>query len=66
MFEHCGDMISNEEKNMLGNLHKCMIDMSDEIYVINVNGYIGNSTKSEIEYARENGKKIHYYIKCIE
>lgn len=66
VFEHCDDIISNEERNTLVNLHKCMIDMSNEIYVINVNGYIGSSTKSEIEYARENGKKIRYYINPIE
>ena len=34
--------------------------MSDEIYVINFEGYIGESTKSEIEYAKANGKKISY------
>ena len=36
---------------------KCM---SDEIYVINPNGYIGESTKSEIEYAKRKNKKISY------
>ena len=34
--------------------------MSDEIYVINVGGYIGESTKNEIEYAKTKGKKISY------
>ena len=34
--------------------------MSDEIYVINKNGYIGESTKCEIEYAMETGKMINY------
>ena len=34
--------------------------MSDEIFVINVDGYIGDSTKSEIEYAKKTGKKIKY------
>ncbi len=37
------------------------IDMADSIYVINVGGYIGESTKSEIEYAREHGKEINYF-----
>ena len=41
-------------------MHKRKIDMADEIYVINVNGYIGDSTKSEIEYALEHGKKVNY------
>lgn len=41
-------------------MHKQKIDMSDEIYVINVGRYIGESTKSEIEYAKGKGKKISY------
>lgn len=43
---------------MLDDMHKCKIDMADGIYVINVGGYIGSSTRSEIEYARHNGKSI--------
>ena len=34
--------------------------MADEIYVINVGGYIGESTRSEIEYARATGKGVRY------
>jgi hypothetical protein len=34
--------------------------MADEIYVINVGGYIGASTRSEIEYARATGKAVRY------
>lgn len=34
--------------------------MSDFVYVINVGGYIGESTKSEIEWAQELGKEILY------
>jgi hypothetical protein len=45
---------------MLDDMHKRKIDMADEIYVINVGGYIGDSTRSEIEYARETGKKVRY------
>ena len=37
-----------------------MIDMADEIYVINVGGYIGSSTRSEIEYAKATGKHVEY------
>lgn len=47
-------------KLMLDDMHKRKIDMSDEIYVINVGGYIGSSTKSEIEYAKETGRAVHY------
>ena len=39
--------------------------MADSIYVINVDGYIGESTRSEIEYALRNGK-IVYYLEPVE
>jgi hypothetical protein len=62
VFAHSGDIISNEEKIMLCEMHKRKIDMSDEIFVINVDGYIGDSTRSEIEYAKLCGKKIRFMI----
>ena len=52
--------IDEKTKEMLDEMHKQKIDISDEIYVINVSGYIGESTKSEIEYAKSKGKKISY------
>ena len=57
-----GEM-SIEMKKMLDKMHRQKIDLSDEIYVINVNGYIGESTKSEIEYAIANGKRVKYLEK---
>ena len=45
---------------MLDDMHKRKIDMADGIYVINVGGYIGQSTLSEIEYAKQNGKSVNY------
>jgi hypothetical protein len=45
---------------MLDDMHKRKIDMADEIFVINVGGYIGSSTRSEIEYATATGKAIRY------
>ena len=47
-------------KIMLDDMHKRKIDMADEIFVINVGGYIGSSTRSEIEYARSTGKPVRY------
>ena len=47
-------------KIMLDDIHKRKIDMADEIFVINVGGYIGESTRSEIEYANRTGKKVNY------
>ncbi len=51
-----------ETKIMLDDMHKRKIDMADEIYVINVDGYIGESTQSEIEYAKETGKEVRYLV----
>lgn len=59
-FNNLQGKISVEMKKMLDEMHRQKIDLSDEIYVINVNGYIGESTKSEIEYAIANGKKVKY------
>lgn len=47
-------------KAMLDDMHKAKIDMADEIFVINVGGYIGDSTRSEIEYAQAHGKFVRY------
>ena len=52
--------ITLEVKEMLDKMHRQKIDLSDEIYVINPGGYIGESTKSEIEYAKRKGKKVSY------
>lgn len=69
LFGHSGDdevwdgmdegMLS-KTKEMLDDMHKRKIDMADEIYVINVGGYIGDSTRSEIKYAQAAGKDVHY------
>lgn len=59
-FGHCGDVFTDEQKIMLDDIHKRKIDMSDEIFVINKNGYIGSSTKSEIEYAKSKGMPVNY------
>lgn len=45
---------------MLNEMHKQRIDISDGIFVINKNGYIGENTKMEIKYAQSQGKTIEY------
>ncbi len=62
LFGHSGDdeVWKEGTKEMLDDMHKRKIDMSDEIFVINKDGYIGLSTKSEIDYAQKTGKKIVY------
>lgn len=53
----------SEKLLMLSDMHKQKIAMSDEIFVINVGGYIGESTLSEIEYAKSIGKEVRYLEK---
>ena len=69
LFGHSGDRevwegmsedTLTQTKIMLDDMHKRKIDMADEIFVINVNGYIGESTRSEIEYAKRTGKTVRY------
>lgn len=62
VFGHSGDKESmdSDTKTMLDDMHKRKIDMADEIYVINKDGYIGHSTKSEIAYAKSHSKPVRY------
>ena len=63
VWEQMDEGTKTKTKEMLDDMHKRKIDMSDGIYVINVGGYIGESTKSEIEYAIKLGKKVDYLEK---
>ena len=72
LFGHSGDQevwenmdegTLTKTKEMLDDMHKRKIDLADSIYVINVGGYIGDSTRSEIEYAEKHDKKIEYLEK---
>ena len=62
LFGHSGDkeVWQDGVKEMLDDMHKRKIDMADSIYVINVGGYIGSSTRSQIEYAINHGKTVEY------
>jgi len=62
LFGHTGDseVWSEDTKIMLDDMHKRKIDMADEIFVINVGGYIGSSTRSEIDYAFSTNKPVKY------
>ena len=60
VWEGMSEDTMSKTKEMLDEMHKRKIDMADEIFVINVGGYIGSSTRSEIEYAKATGKPIHY------
>ncbi len=52
---------TKEEMDNIVNAHWKKIDISDAIYVVNIGGYIGNSTTNEINYALSKGKEVIYY-----
>ena len=60
---YCEDNIvpSEEKLSKLSASHYRKIDLSDGIYVVNIDGYIGLSVKKEIEYAEKNGKEVLYH-----
>lgn len=64
LFGHSGDkeVWSEDTKEMLDDMHKRKIDLADEIFVINVAGYIGSSTRSEIDYAVSTNKSVNYLV----
>ena len=49
-------------KEMLTEMHRQKIDMADEIFIVNADGYIGESTRDEIEYAKSKNKLIKYLV----
>ena len=53
--------ITEDQLNKLKEAHFKRIELSDAIFVVNVNNYIGDSTKLEIDYAQKMGKEIMYY-----
>lgn len=60
------DDFTKENALMLDKMHKERIKLADAILVVNVDGYIGNSTKSEIEFAKSLNKEILYYTDLIK
>lgn len=60
------DDFTEEEALMLDKMHKERIKLSDAILVVNVNAYIGSSTKSEIEFAKSLNKEIIYYTDIVD
>ena len=64
LFGHAGDdeVWAANTKPMLDDMHLRKIDLADEIFVINPGGYIGDSTRREISYATNTGKKVKYLV----
>ena len=59
------DAYTDEEKEILGKMHKERIKISDAILVVNIDNYIGSSTISEIGFAKKLNKEIIYYTDII-
>lgn len=57
---HIGDQ--EGVKEIVDEVHKRKIDLADEVFVINIDGYIGESTRSEIDYAISHNKPVRYLI----
>ena len=66
VWENMDEGTLTKTKEMLDDMHKRKRDMADAIFVVNVDGYIGESTKSEIEYAKEHGKEVFYLVPLEE
>ena len=63
IFHHTdNEEITQEAKIRLDNLHKQKINMSDAIFVVNVGGYIGESTYSEIDWAQRMKKEVYFLV----
>ena len=56
---------TEKEAEIFDKMHKEKIKLADAILVVNVNDYIGNSTKTEIEYAKLLGKEVLYYTDLL-
>lgn len=65
VWENMDEGTLTKTKEMLDDMHKRKIDMADEIFVVNVGGYIGSSTRSEIDYAVATGKPVSY-LEAVE
>jgi hypothetical protein len=55
-----GSEVSPQQKHVLDEVHLAKIAASDEIFVLDVGGYVGESTRREIAFAKQNGKRIRF------
>lgn len=61
-----GVEITDDVKTMLDDMHKRKIDIADRVFVVNKDGYIGQSTASEIAYAKQIGKPVSYMFEVVD
>ena len=58
--DHAAEVLGQDVADQLDELHLRKIDLADEVWFLNVGGYIGDSTSREVAYAREQGKRIGF------
>lgn len=58
--DHGGEALGQDVADKLDELHLRKIDLADRVFILNVGGYIGDSTRKELEYAQKTGKPISY------
>jgi len=59
--DHLAESEGEDCKEHMDRLHFRKIELADEIFVLNVGGYVGESTQREINYARSLGKKVRWF-----
>jgi len=62
---HGAEMIGPDVADQLDELHLRKIDLADSVFVLNVGGYIGESTAKEIAYAQKTNKPIGYLEQAL-
>jgi hypothetical protein len=61
IYGHQGDIdMDGPVKAMLDRMHLAKIDISDEVLILNVGGYVGESTRREIDHAHSTGKTVRW------
>ena len=58
-------ILSEKDLDNLRKAHLKKIDIADSVYIVNIDGYIGQSVKREIAYAKAHGKEVNYHEKMI-
>ena len=58
--------ITTEQKESIDSLTRDKIEMADEVIVVNVHGYVGQSTQRAIEHARDLGKPLTYEFEQVK
>ena len=66
VYDPPGAVLSREMLDALTAAHYRKIDLSDAIYVVDLEGYIGEAVKGEIRYALEKGKRILYHSRFLQ